>query len=307
MLVTKRRRRGQDIDGVLVLDKPSGLTSNESLQRVKRLFDARKVGHTGSLDTLATGVLPLCFGEATKFSRFLLNADKSYHVHSILGIATNTGDADGEVVQRSETSHIQREDLENSLVGFRGSFDQIPPMFSAIKRNGQPLYKLARKGVEVPRQARPVTVNKNTLTHFENPHFQLDIQCSKGTYIRTIVDDIGKNLGVGAHVTALRRHSVGTFDETKLVTLEELESAKEQGTLKSLLLPISSVVEEWPAIFVAGPTAYNVRHGQPIRVRQTPAEGWVKLCETVGDSRVRFLGIGEVLDDGRVAPRRLLA
>ena len=305
--MAKRNRRGQDVDGVLIFDKPSGLTSNEALQQVKRLFDARKVGHTGSLDTLATGVLPLCFGEATKFSRFLLDANKAYQVECILGIATNTGDAEGEVLCRHDSSHIQREDIENVLAEFRGCFNQTPPMFSAVKHNGQPLYKLARKGVEVPRQARPVNVMKNTLTNFESPHFYLDIQCSKGTYIRTIVDELGKRLDVGAHVSALRRTTVGSFDESRLVSMDELIAAKESQTLMSSLLPIASVVEGWPSIFVAGATAYHVRHGQPVRVQHTPEEGWVKLCETIGGSRARFIGVGEVLHDGRIAPRRLIA
>ncbi len=289
------------------MDKPRGLTSNEALQKVKLLFKARKAGHTGSLDPLATGLLPLCFGEATKFARFLLNSDKRYLVESKLGVATDTGDSDGTVIEEKDYDHVTKEKLEETLQNYKGTIQQVPSMFSAIKQNGKPLYSLARKGVEVPREPRTLTIHSNDLVEFEGDRFVLNISCSKGTYIRTVVSDIGADLDCGAHVTALRRTKVGPFEDRDAVTMELIKETAEAGTLDELLLPTSSTVDEWPSIFVAGATAYHIRHGQPVRVNQTPKQGWVKVCETVADARPRFLGVGEVLDDGRVAPRRLIA
>lgn len=304
--MNKRRTRGRIIDGVLILDKPAGLTSNEALQQVKRLFNARKAGHTGSLDSLATGVLPLCFGEATKFSRFLLDADKWYQVTAKLGISTNTGDAEGEVLETRSFERVARDDLEQAVVRYRGEIEQTPPMFSAVKHQGKPLYKLAREGVEVDRTARLISIHRNEVTSFEQGRFSLDIHCSKGTYVRTIVADIGEDLGCGAHVVELRRTKVGPFTDRDAVTMDEI-AAQRPELIDEFLLPTSSVVDEWPSIFLAGPSAYHLRHGQPVRVNQAVAAGWVKLCETIDGSHVKFLGVGEVLTDGRVAPRRLIA
>ena len=202
-----RRRHGRPVNGIIVIDKPKGLSSNDVVQKAKRLYGAQKVGHTGSLDPLATGVLPLCFGEATKFSQFLLASDKKYWVRIKLGIATKTGDADGDVIARSEASHITREDVEQVLVSFRGEIEQVPSMYSALKHNGQPLYKLARQGIEIPRAARFVQIYSNEFVRFEEAQIELEIHCSKGTYIRTIAEEIGNALKVGAHVTELRRRS----------------------------------------------------------------------------------------------------
>ena len=302
-----RRARGRDVSGVLVVDKPAGWSSNDAVQKAKRLFNARKVGHTGALDPLATGVLPLCFGEATKFSQYLLSSDKKYQVRIKLGVATDSGDADGNIVAEREVCDVTAERVEEALRFFRGEIDQVPSMFSAIKHNGQPLYKLARQGIEVERQARRVTVYSNELVSFEGDVVELHIHCSKGTYVRTIAQELGEVLGCGAHVSALRRTMAGPYDESDLVTFDELESALEaEGTLDRFLQPISSTVREWPEVRLTDNTAYYLRQGQPVMVPHAPAQGWVRLAEIVGEGSTRFLGVGEVLDDGRVAPRRLV-
>lgn len=304
--MSKRRSRGRDVDGVLVLDKPPGLTSSRATQQAKKLFDARKVGHTGSLDPLATGVLPLCFGAATKFSQFLFQADKRYVVDALLGIATDSGDADGNVISESSFDHVTAEKIDTVLTKYRGNIQQIPSMFSAVKQNGQPLYKLAHQGKEVPREPRPVTIYENKLTNFGGDRFQLHIHCSKGTYIRTLIADIGEELDTGAHVVELRRTQAGPYNDSGAVTMDQLHQAREEQRIDELLLPTASTVEGWPTIFVRGGVAYNVRHGQAVRVNNAPTEGWVKVCEIVDNAPTKFLGVGEVLDDGRIAPRRII-
>ncbi len=302
-----RRGRGRDVSGVLVVDKPAGWSSNDAVQKAKRLFNARKVGHTGALDPLATGVLPLCFGEATKFSQYLLSSDKKYEVRIKLGVATDSGDADGNVVAEREVDDVTPAGVEEALRFFRGEIDQVPSMFSAIKHQGQPLYKLARQGIEVERQARRVTVYSNELISLEGDVVELHIHCSKGTYVRTIAQELGEVLGCGAHVSALRRTMAGPYGDSDLVTFAELESSLEaEGTLDRFLQPISSTVREWPEVRLTDNTAYYLRQGQPVMVPHAPARGWVRLAEIVGEDSTRFLGVGEVLDDGRVAPRRLV-
>lgn len=301
----RRRRRGRRVDGILVLDKPQGISSNDAVQAVKRLYGAQKVGHTGSLDPLATGVLPLCFGEATKFSQFLLTSDKKYWVRIQLGVATETGDADGEVIATADASHIQQNDVEAALPEFRGQIQQIPSMYSALKHKGQPLYKLARQGIEVEREARCVEIFSNELTAFNNPDVELEIHCSKGTYVRTIAEELGKALGVGAHVTALRRLAAGPFVESDMLTLDYLEQERAEGSLDKFLRPTASAVGQWPEVNLAEASSFYVRQGQPVMVPHAPTSGWVRLCEGDGGDE-NFVGVGEVLDDGRVAPRRLV-
>lgn len=301
-----RRRRGRDVNGILVVDKPAGMTSNDAVQRAKRLFNASKVGHTGSLDPLATGVLPLCFGEATKFSQYLLTSDKRYLVRIRLGVATDSGDADGEVVATRPVPELTAEDLERALDSFRGDIEQVPSMFSAIKHQGQPLYKLARQGIEVERESRPVTIFANDLVGFDGDTLTLSIHCSKGTYVRTIAEDLGELLGCGAHVIELRRTAAGPYVEEDLVTFEALEAAREEGTLDGFLLPVSSAVGDWPEVSLSDDTAYYLRQGQPVMVPHAPTRGWVRLFQHRSEGASRFLGVGEVLDDGRVAPRRLV-
>ena len=300
-----RRRRGRAVDGILVIDKPGGMSSNDAVQKAKRLFGARKVGHTGSLDPLATGVLPLCFGEATKFSQYLLASDKKYRARIRLGIATDSGDADGQTVATRPVAGIGPEDVEKALNCFRGEIMQAPPMFSAVKHKGQPLYKLARQGIEVEREARAVTVYSNELLAFEGDGFEVETHCSKGTYVRAIAAEIGEMLGCGAHVAALRRNQAGPYGEQDLVTFDELEEARGKGSLDPFLQPVWTAVREWPEVSLNEDVAYYLRHGQPVMVPHAPTSGWVRLLES-SQASCRFLGVGEVLDDGRIAPRRLL-
>ncbi len=302
----RRRSRGRDVNGVIALDKPIGLSSNDAVQRVKRIFSAKKVGHTGSLDPLATGVLPLCLGEATKFSQYLLASDKKYWTKIKLGVATDSGDADGQVISTGSVDGITFDAIEKALEAFRGEFDQVPSMFSAVKHNGQPLYKLARQGIEVERKARPVTVFENELLEFEGDELTLSIHCSKGTYVRTIAEELGEALGCGAHVTALRRTMAGPFGEDDLVTLEKIEAARENHVLDELLQPVASAVRQWPSVTLSSATAFYVKQGQPVIVPHAPTEGWVRLVEDDDDVAGGFLGVGEVLSDGRIAPRRLV-
>lgn len=311
-----RRRRGRAVDGVIVLDKPPGISSNAAVQRVKRLFGAQKVGHTGSLDPLATGVLPLCLGHATKFSQYLLDADKRYLTKVRLGVATDSGDADGQVLRRGVCDGITRTAIDDALQAFRGELRQVPSMFSAVKQGGQPLYKLARQGIEVEREARPINVYRNEIVRFEGDELTLDIHCSKGTYVRTIAADLGASLGCGAHVFALRRTMAGPYGEDDLVTLDELACRRAAGNLDAALQPVASAVRHWPALHLTGAPAFYIKQGQPVLVPHAPTAGWVRLYEraaasgiaaTATDPEGQFLGVGEIADDGRVAPRRLIA
>jgi tRNA pseudouridine55 synthase len=302
--VTGRRPR-RPVSGVLLLDKPVGWTSNAALQAVKHLYQAAKAGHTGSLDPLASGLLPICLGEATKLSGFLLNADKGYRFTCRLGVTTTTGDAEGEVVAVRPVGPLSRESMEAALRQFVGTIQQIPPMYSALKHNGQPLYKLARKGMEVERAPREVTVHELRLLRLDDEEFECELRCSKGTYVRTLATDLGEILGCGAHVTALRRTVVEPYDAARMVTLESLREWAEQGlaVLDTKLLPSDSAVTQWPAVRVGGDAAFYLRQGQPVLAPRAPSQGWVRLYQ----DEQRFFGIGEILDDGRVAPRRLLA
>ena len=300
-----RRRRGRDVNGVVVLDKPVGMSSNDAVQRVKRLFNARKVGHTGSLDPLATGVLPLCLGEATKFSQYLLTSDKTYVATLRLGVSTDSGDVDGKVIEERNVGEIPRDRLEAALEGFRGDIEQVPPMFSAVKHQGQPLYKLARQGIEIEREARPVTIYRNEIVDFEGDRLTIEVHCSKGTYVRTIAHDLGEVLGCGAHVVALRRTMAGPYIEDDLVTLDQVTRMAEDGRLDELLRPVATTVGQWPPVELAGAPAFYLKQGQPVLVPHAPTEGWVRLYEQENDNG-RFIGVGEILTDGRVAPRRLI-
>ena len=302
MAQVKRIRRA--VNGVLVLDKPRGMSSNQALQKVRWLLNAEKAGHTGSLDPLATGVLPLCFGEATKFSQYLLDADKGYETVAQLGVTTTTGDAEGEVLEERQVT-VGREALEALLPRFSGEIEQVPPMYSALKKDGQPLYKLARAGEVVEREARSVTIARLDLLAFEAPCATLAVSCSKGTYIRTLVEDIGRELGCGAHVAALRRTQAGPFGLAQAVTLEELVQVHAEGgneALDRFLLPVDAGLEHWPLLQLSEHSAYYWLHGQPVRAPEAPKFGMLRVQDHEG----RFIGIGEVTDDGRIAPRRLI-
>ena len=300
----RRRNRGRKVNGILLLDKPIGKTSNDALQRVKWLYRAQKAGHTGSLDPLADGLLPICFGAATKISAFLLDADKHYLARVRLGETTTTADAEGEVLEQREVGDLKQQDVESVLEQFIGEISQMPPMYSALKHNGERLYNLARKGIVVEREPRTVHIHSMRLTGFDLPEFDIEIHCSKGTYIRTLAEDIGEQLGCGAHLSALRRTGVGPYGAQAMVTLDEVEEAAQDGVerLDSLLLPLDSAVEDWPAVSLTSDSAFYLRSGQPVLVPKAPTEGWVRIY----DDQSKFLGVGEIQDDGKVAPRRLL-
>jgi tRNA pseudouridine55 synthase len=306
-----RRRKGRQVDGILLLDKPYEMSSNGAVQACKRIYFANKAGHTGALDPLATGMLPVCFGEATKFSQFLLDTDKVYQVTAKLGVRTTTSDIDGEVVA-TKAVEVSKEQLLTALDSFRGTTEQVPSMYSALKYQGQPLYKYAREGIEVPRESREITVYRLELLRFEGDEVDLELHVSKGTYIRTIVDDLGELLGCGAHVSMLRRTVVGSYPSDKMLTLEQLETlladAKAQEispsqVLEPLLLPMDTAVEGLSEVNLDDELAGYVKHGNPVLVSGVPNNGLLKLTQ---GSEKKFIGVGHINDDGLVAPKRLV-
>lgn len=309
--MSRPRRRGRDIHGVLLLDKPQGMSSNDVLQKVKRIFNANRAGHTGALDPLATGMLPICLGEATKFSQYLLEADKRYRVVARLGQRTDTSDADGKVVQERQVA-FNDEQLQQALASFRGPGQQVPSMYSALKYQGRKLYEYAREGIEVPREARPINVYELLFLRHEADELELEIHCSKGTYIRTIIDDLGEMLGCGAHVAVLRRLAVSRYPVERMVTLEQLqellEQAQEQGVepatlLDPLLMPMDSPALDFPAVNLGPELVGYFKNGQPVRVGAPFFTGLVRVTE---DNGARFLGMGEGDGAGMVAPKRLV-
>lgn len=294
------------ITGILLLDKPAQFTSNGALQRVKRLFNAKKAGHTGSLDPIATGMLPLCFGEATKFSQFLLESDKSYYVVARLGEQTTTGDSEGEIIRTASAAHITEESLKNVMRQFLGDIEQVPPMFSAIKHEGKPLYELARRGIEVERQSRTVHIYSLSLESFTPDSFSFEVRCSKGTYVRTLVEDICNALQTCGHVIELRRTSVSAYGGAVMYTLGALESLAERSGpegLRSCLLPIETAVQSYPAVILSTSAAFYLKMGQSVRATFPINSARVRLHA----EDATFLGIGEVMPDGRVKPQRLVA
>ncbi|MBT7307859.1 MAG: tRNA pseudouridine(55) synthase TruB [Gammaproteobacteria bacterium] len=304
----RRNKKGRNVSGILLLDKPAGITSNSALQRVKSLFFAKKAGHTGSLDPIATGILPLCMGEATKFSGFLLNADKSYLAECQLGVVTRSGDTEGEVVSERPVEGVSETTIKQALQQFEGEIEQIPPMHSAVKVNGQPLYKLAHQGIEIEREPRQVTIYGLEFVSLDETHQRMVIRvaCSKGTYVRTLVEDIGEVLGCGAHVCGLRRITLGPYEEQDLVTMEALELIREEegnAGLDQRLLPLDSSVAEYERVQLDEDSSYYLRQGQPVQISAAPDQGWVRIY----DENEGFIGVGEIMDDGRVAPRRLVS
>jgi len=303
-----RRRRGRALDGILVLDKPHGVSSNRALQMAKRLYGAAKAGHTGSLDPLATGVLPLCFGEATKFSQYLLDADKAYESTFVLGVATATGDTEGEVLATVDASAVAEADVAAALEAFRGEIEQIPSMYSALKHQGQPLYKLARQGKEVERKARRVVIKQLELRGFRSgakAEVDVYLECTKGTYVRSIAEDLGSMLACGGHVSRLRRTRAGAFgieQSVTMATLEALHANDRIADMDALLLSADAAVEGLPLVKLSESGGFYIRQGQPVLVPNAPCDGMVRVALETGE----FLGIGEILDDGRVAPRRLI-
>ena len=306
-----RRKKGRRISGVLLLDKPTGITSNKALTKVRWLFDANKVGHTGSLDPLATGVLPLCFGEATKFSRYLLEADKAYRTTAKLGIVTDSGDSDGEVLETRPVGDYSREQLLGLIEKFTGTVEQIPPMFSALKHKGKPLYEYARAGIEIERKKREITIFSIELLDIRDGEFDLEVFCSKGTYIRTLVEDIGEALGCGAHVSMLRRIEAGPFSLPQTVSIEQLEILKEKEGMPPLdqfLLPIDIMLDGFQQICVNNDLSSSIFNGQAVRIPHSLELGLVRLYLN-GDSESSektFIGMAEVMADGEISPRRLV-
>lgn len=307
-----RKPKGRPIDGILLLDKSGGMTSNAALQRAKWLMAAAKAGHTGSLDPMATGVLPLCFGEATKFSQYLLDADKTYRCTMQFGIITNTGDAEGGVLQDKPVPTLTQDEVESALRRFVGDIEQVPSMFSAIKHQGQPLYKLAREGIEIERAARPVTVYRLELQAFRSgdyPEADVEAHVSKGTYIRTLAEDVGNLLGCGAHISRLHRSQAGPFGEAACVSLAELEQVRGEGRAELLdrfLLPVDKAIDHLQVVTVPVASGFYLRQGQPVldvkALQHTAVGEMVRVLQDDGE----FLGVAEIQADGRIAPRKLL-
>jgi len=305
-----RRGKGRSINGIILLDKPTDISSNHALQRVKRIFFANKAGHTGALDPLATGMLPVCLGEATKFSQFLLDSDKRYIVTATLGVRTTTSDSQGDLVSERPVAVTQVQ-LDQALDTFRGDIMQVPSMFSALKHKGQPLYKYAREGITIEREARPISVYEINQLRFEGNEVDLDIHVSKGTYIRTIVDDLGELLGCGAHVSMLRRTQVADYPYDKMVTIEQLDALIEQAKtadispydlLDPLLLDMDTAVKKFPEVNVSEEMGDYVLHGQPVQVFGAPDNTILRI--TVGEAHT-FIGVGKMNDAGLIAPTRL--
>ena len=297
----KPKREKRDISGVLLLDKPVGVTSNGALQHAKRLFRAAKAGHTGILDPLASGLLPICFGEATKFSQFLTDADKSYDATMRLGEITDTGDAEGTVIERHPVQ-VTLPQIAPVLQRFVGAIEQTPPMYSALKHQGRPLYDYARKGIDIPRPPRPVTITGLALRQFAADRIDFSVDCSKGTYIRVLAEEIGRALGCGAHLTALRRTRTGGFSLAQAITLDALETMSNEAR-DACLLPMDCLVSVLPRVDLDADSSHYLRQGQGI---------WLSKLDTtqtyrVYDENQSFIGVCGVDDQGRLQPRRLLA
>lgn len=290
------RRR---IDGVLLLDKPQGMTSNAALQTARRLFNAEKAGHTGTLDPMATGLLPLCFGEATKFSQALLDADKAYDATVLLGVTTDTCDAEGQILETRPVD-VSREALAAVLLSLTGAIEQIPPMHSALKKDGKPLYELARQGIEVERQPRRVHIHELRLLRFDGRSLDIAVRCSKGTYIRTLAQDIGDKLGCGAHLGALRRTATGGLSLAQAVTLEQIE-ARPPVERDNWLQPSDILLAPLPEIRLEDDAVGRLLQGQAVQVRALMAAGAYRVY-----GRGRFLGLAELAADGILRPKRLV-
>lgn len=305
------KKKRQDIDGVLLLDKPAGISSNDALIRAKRIINAKKAGHTGTLDPFATGLLPICFGEATKFSQDLLDADKTYETVIHMGIATTTGDTEGEVIKNSMTVSFSVEEIHSVLNRFRGDILQVPHMYSALKRDGKPLYEYARAGVEIEREARPITISEMTLLDWTSPFLTLRVTCSKGTYIRVLGEDIGKALGCGAHLNALRRIQVGSLGVEKAVSLTDLESEIPEETGKRLerLEPVDFLLSSFPAVSLNNALTKRFQNGQRLSLEKEGIQLSVKpgRCRIYAAENGVFMGTAQWRDDGVLAPERLVS
>ena len=301
--MSKRNQKVRDINGVVLLDKASGSSSNHVLQQVKRLFGANKAGHTGSLDPLASGLLPICLGQATKVAQFLLDSDKRYFVRAKFGQVSSTGDSEGKIVNFGSTKGIDESSIRAILLKFTGDIDQVPPMYSALKRNGTPLYKLARKGIEIERSSRPVTINEINILDLEDAVVSLEVFCSKGTYIRTLVEDIGKSLGCGGHVVELRRTGFANLDLSGSKTYEQLSKLKEQNleSLDSVILSADEMLPNLKSVYLDSEQTSDIRLGKKIEYLGFSTSQKLKLY----DHNKQFLGIGESNLMSEILPKRL--
>ena len=303
--MSKPRKRGRDIHGVFLLDKPQGMSSNDIMQKVKRIFQANKAGHTGALDPLATGMLPICLGEATKFSQFLLDADKRYLVTAKLGERTDTSDAEGQIVETRDVN-VKTSEILTALEQFRGDILQVPTMFSALKYNGKPLYEYARQGITVEREARPITLFELNFIEYNAPYLTLEVHCSKGTYIRTLVDDLGEALGCGAHVTMLRRTAVADYPTEKMLdwhALQSLAEPQDLSLLDALLLPMDTAVAKLPALTLNESQTQGIGFGQRIKFDNlNRLQGQVRLFSHEN----RFLGVAVIDENNVIRPQRLV-
>ncbi len=297
------KRDADPVDGLLLLNKPSGMSSNRALQVVRRLLNARKAGHTGSLDPAATGMLPLCFGEATKVCAYLLDADKSYRVTAKLGSATDTGDVDGQEIRTKAVPELSAIEWNEVLQGFCGESTQIPPMYSALKKDGKRLYELARKGETVEREPRPIRIDEIKLLECAGNRLVFWVSCSKGTYIRVLVEDIAHKVGTVAHTARLHRESVGDFEATNMLDMAAIEALAEQGSepLRAKLLPADIALKDMPSVAVDSGDAERFCGGQAVATEADGTEGLARVYEA-GE---RFLGVGELSGDGMLAPRRV--
>jgi len=301
--MSKRNQKGRNINGVVLLDKASGGSSNHALQKVKRLFGANKAGHTGSLDPLASGLLPICLGQATKVAQFLLDSDKRYFVRAKLGKVSSTGDSEGKIVNFGSTKGIDESSIRAILLKFTGDINQVPPMYSALKRNGTPLYKLARKGIEIERSSRPVTIHEINFLDLEDAVVSLEVFCSKGTYIRTLVEDIGKSLGCGGHVIELRRTGFAHLGLSGSKTYEQLSKLKEQNleSLDSIILGADEMLPNLKSVYLDSEQTRDIRLGKKIEYLGFSTSQKLKLY----DHNEQFLGIGESNLMSEILPKRL--
>lgn len=302
--MSKPRRPKRTVSGILLLDKPLGCSSNQALQRVRSLYQAEKAGHTGSLDPLATGLLPICLGQATKLCGYLLDSDKRYLATAKLGEQTRTGDAEGEVVARSNAIAVTQAQLEAALPKFLGTIQQVPPMYSALKQDGLRLYALAREGIEVVREPRAVTLHELKLVCFGDGFFQLEVHCSKGTYIRTLIEDIAAAMGQCAHLTALRRTEVAPFSKPPMVSLDELEQTAKEGlpALDALLCPILTAFSHWPQLTVDTAQAQALSRGCALSLSGAPQPGRYAVKDEVG----AMICVAQMDESGVLAPKRWL-
>lgn len=301
----KRSCKARDVSGILLLDKQAGVTSNQALQQIKKLFAAAKAGHTGSLDPLATGMLPVCLGSATRLSSYLLNSEKCYTVCGELGLATDTGDSEGEVIQEDHRPSVSLAKIVSTLEMFAGEIEQIPPMYSALKHKGRRLYELARRGIEVERTPRRVHISSITLVRYQWPQLVFTVSCSKGTYIRTLVQDFAIKLGTCGHVHALHRNAVLPFREEQMLDLPMIRRRAEEGfsRLDELLLPADGALADWPRIVMSDAKRSQLVHGQPVEAEPQ----WPRTRVRLYSSSESFFGIGEVLVEGKLVPRKILA